>query len=236
MNILSWNCRGLRNPQTEQELGDLIRAHSPSIVFVAETWLKKARLISLRDKWKFDGMIDFSREGRGGGVAVFWKKEMDFSVDTYSPNHIDAVINKGKEGEWRFTGFYSEPDTNSHFISWATLRRLKSKFSLTWSCAGDFNEIIRAHEKLGGRQRPNRQMEEFGDVLDECGFQDLAYCGNKFTWCNRHGEGHTMWERLDRAVGTTKWLSMFPATKAVHLECGTSDHKPILIHLLGIPK
>ena len=79
-------------------------------------------------------------------------------------------------------------------------------------------------------------MEEFGDVLDECGFQDLAYCGNKFTWCNRHEEGHTMWERLDRAVGTAKWLSMFPATKVVHLECGTSDHKPILIHLLGIPK
>ena len=128
MNILCWNCRGLRNPQTEQELGDLIRAHSPSIVYVAETWLKKARLISLRDKWKFDGMIDFSREGRGGGVAVFWKKQMDFLVDTYSPYHIDAVINKGKEGEWRFTGFYGELDTNNHFISWATLRRLKSKF------------------------------------------------------------------------------------------------------------
>ena len=106
MNILSWNCRGLGNPQTEQELGDLLRAHSPSIVFVAETWLKKARLIYLRDKWKFGGMIEFSREGRGGGVVVFWKDEVDFSVDTYSPNHIDAVINKGQEGVWRFTGFY----------------------------------------------------------------------------------------------------------------------------------
>ena len=35
-------------------------------MFVAETWLKKARLIFLRDKLKFDGMIEFSREGRGG--------------------------------------------------------------------------------------------------------------------------------------------------------------------------
>ena len=179
----------------------------------------------------FDRMIEFSREGRGGGVVIFWKKEVDFSVDTYSPNHIDAVINKGKEGEWRFTGFYGEPKTNNHFISWATLKRLKSKFSLPWLYAGDFNEIIRAHEKLGGRHRPNRQMEEFRDVLDEYGFQDLGYCGNKFTWCNRHGEGHTVWERLNRVVGTAKWLSMFPATKVVHLECGTSDHKPIMIHL-----
>ena len=30
---------------------------------------------------------------------VFWKKEVDFSVNIYSLNHIDAVINKGKEGE-----------------------------------------------------------------------------------------------------------------------------------------
>ena len=36
-------------------------------MFVAETWLKKARLIYLHDKLKFDGMIEFSKEGRGGG-------------------------------------------------------------------------------------------------------------------------------------------------------------------------
>ena len=28
---------------------------------------------------------------------VFWKEEVDFLMDTYSPNHIDEVINKGKE-------------------------------------------------------------------------------------------------------------------------------------------
>ena len=125
MNILFWNCRGLESSQIEQELGDLIWAHSPSIVFIAKTWLKKARLIYFRDKLKFDGMIEFSRKGRGRGVVIFWKKEVDFSVDTYLPNHIDAIINKGKEGEWRFTGFYGEFKTSNHYISWATLRRLK---------------------------------------------------------------------------------------------------------------
>ena len=53
-------------------------------------------------------------------MAVFWKNEVDFLVDTYSPNHIDAVINKGKEGEWRFIGFYGEFETSNHYISWAT--------------------------------------------------------------------------------------------------------------------
>ena len=50
-------------------------------------------------------------------MAVFWKKEVDFSVDTYSPNHIDVIVNKGKEEEWQFTDFYGESDTNNHYIS-----------------------------------------------------------------------------------------------------------------------
>ena len=127
---------------------------------------------------------------------------MDFSVDMYSPNHIYAIINKGKEDEWRFKGFYGEPDANNHFISWSTLRRLKAKYSMPWLCAGDFNEITRAHEKLGGRLRLEHQMQDFKDAFNECGFQDLGSKGNKFTWCNGHGEGRVVWERLDRAVST----------------------------------
>ena len=34
-----------------------------------------------------------------GGWLLCGKKDVDFSVDTYSPNHIDAIINKGKEDE-----------------------------------------------------------------------------------------------------------------------------------------
>ena len=169
-------------------------------------------------------------------MVIFWRKEVDFSLGTFSPNHIDGVLNKGKEDEWRFTGFYGESETSNHHLSWACLRRLRGRNSIPWLCAGDFNEIIRSHEKLGGRQRLARQMEDFKDVLDEHGFWDLGYMGGKFTWCNGHPDGFTIWERLDRAVATMEWLDKFPATKVIHLECGSSDHKPILIYLNGIPK
>ena len=45
-------------------------------------------------------MIEVSREGRGGGVVLFWKKDCDISVDMFSPNHIDAIVNKGKDEKW----------------------------------------------------------------------------------------------------------------------------------------
>lgn len=44
-----------------------------------------------------------------------------------------------------------------------------------------------------------------------------------------------IWERLDRAVATNNWISIFPTIKVVHLEYGTSNHKALFIHPLGIP-
>lgn len=102
---------------------------------MTETWLDKARLEEIRVRYKFGGLIEVAKESRGGGVAVVWKASYDFSVDTFSLNHIDAIVNKGKEGKWRFTGFYGEPDTFKHHESWAKLRRLKNKYSMPWLCA-----------------------------------------------------------------------------------------------------
>ena len=113
MSLLCWNYRGFGNPKTDQELGDLIWTQDPSVVFLAETWLTKAWLEEIRARYKFGGMNEVSREGRGGGVVLFWKKGCDILVDTFSPNHIDAIVNKGKDEEWRFTVFYGEPDTRT---------------------------------------------------------------------------------------------------------------------------
>ncbi|XP_075665534.1 uncharacterized protein LOC142635222 [Castanea sativa] len=214
MSFLCWNGHGLGNPQTDQGLGDLIWAQDPSVLFLTETWLDKARLEEIKVRCKFGGSIEVSKENQGGGIAIFWKADYDLSMDTYSINHIDAIVNKGKEGEWRFTGFYGEPDTAKCHESWAKLRCLRNRHSMPWLCVGDFNEICRAHKKLGGRLRPLKQMEDFKEVLDECGFQDLGFIGNKFTWCNGHKKGYTIWERLDRAVATTDWVARFQQQKS----------------------
>ena len=44
MNLLVWNCRGLGNLRTEKELGNIIWAKDPSVVFLVETWADEARL------------------------------------------------------------------------------------------------------------------------------------------------------------------------------------------------
>ena len=73
MSILCWNCRGLGNWQIVQELGDLVMAQDPTVVFLAETWLDDIRLVGLRDSLRFGHHHGVSRQTCGGGLVLFWK-------------------------------------------------------------------------------------------------------------------------------------------------------------------
>ena len=48
MNCLAWNCRGLGNPRTVQEIARLVHAQDPSVVFLIETWQDNGPLERLR--------------------------------------------------------------------------------------------------------------------------------------------------------------------------------------------
>ena len=87
---------------------------------------------------------------------------------------------------------------------------------------------------MGGRLRPYGQILKFRETLDECGLFDLGFVGSKFTWHKTYLDGGIVWERLDRAVCTTEWFNLFPATKVKTLVCASSDHSPILVLPDGI--
>ena len=63
--------------------------------------------------------------------------------------------------------------------AWIKLRSLNSRPERPWLCCGDFNDIIIQDEKLGGATRSHNQMQQFRDVIDECGFMDLGFEGPK---------------------------------------------------------
>ena len=79
-------------------------------------------------------------------------------------------------------------------------------------CASGFNEILRAHEKLGGIPRVDAEMRAFREVVDKCGFMDLGFVGQKYfmdlgfvgqkyTWKGKQMGGMVL-ERLDQALAS----------------------------------
>ena len=69
MSLLLWNCCGLGNPCTENELVRLIQAKDPSAVFIAETWTDEAKLDQNLSKINFDQKWVVPRLNRGGGLV-----------------------------------------------------------------------------------------------------------------------------------------------------------------------
>ena len=90
---------------------------------------------------------------------------------------------------------------------------------------GDCNEIVKNEEVQGRRQRLERQVQKFCEVLDQCGLMDLGFVGSRFTWCNNPDPPYTTWVRLDRAVATREWLNLFHVAQVEHVDVSNSDHK-----------
>ncbi|XP_075654591.1 uncharacterized protein LOC142624738 [Castanea sativa] len=219
--------KGLENHRQVRELSDIVKAKAPKVIFLMEIRKKNSYFERLRCRLKYDNLFIVPRKKLGGGLALLWNNDLNLHVRTFSPWHIDAVVNLGIDDAWRLMGFYRAPKAANREDSWSVLQHLASQFVLPWVFVGDFNEIVKVDEKSGGAVQSEKQMQDFCDCLDFCGLKDLGYSSLPFTWRNRRYDTGLVWVRLDRAVATVEWMLKFPTTRLHHLLGLSSDHKSI---------
>jgi exonuclease III len=153
MIAISWNCRGLGNPQTVRDLRRMVKAKRPCLVFLMETKLKQRKMEKIRCLLGFQNLFAVDSIGRSGGLALLWKEEAGLEIQNYSCRHIQAAVKiPGGEGLWKFTGFYGHPDASKRGEAWNLLKLLRDFSPHPWMCAGDFNEILEESEKFGGAE------------------------------------------------------------------------------------
>ena len=132
------------------------------VVFLTETKKKNAGMTKVRMKIGFENGFYVKNEGKGCGLAMLWRREVNLESRSYSMHHIDVVITgEGARFQWRLTSLYGHPETHRHKDSWNFLDALNRQFKLPWLCFGDFNEILSSKEKMGGVPRSQNQMESF---------------------------------------------------------------------------
>lgn len=71
MKILSWNVRGLGNPQGIRTLRDVIVKEGPDILFFQETRLKTQAVENCKYKLGFTNCLAVDCVGKSGGIALF---------------------------------------------------------------------------------------------------------------------------------------------------------------------
>ena len=173
-------------------------------------------------------------DGLKGGLALFWKNNIKVNVLNSSLSFIDALIEGGDRiGCWHLSGFYGHREPAMSMESWRLLNSLRDSSQLPWLLIEDFNEIRCQAEKEGGATRPVQQMARFNASINYCGLKEVGFVGPKFTWLYQRRDGTQIRERLDRALASIDWHSLFPTAKLRHKSSSASDHNPLLPHLFS---
>lgn len=103
-----------------------------------------------------------NRKGVSGGLCILCSDEINVSLLSYSQGHINVkIIGNSSINTWRFTGFYSNPETEQRHHFWSLLKHLSLMYDFPWLCAGDYNEIMYMHEKPGKVDRSRAQFHNF---------------------------------------------------------------------------
>lgn len=173
---------------------------TPDILFLSETKLDERRMQKFWWIHWMTNMAVHKCKGRGGGLALFWKRGLEAELHNMSSFHIDVEVKEADGFKWRFTGVYGEAHAYQKGLTWRLMRNLHNQMSMPWICAGDFNEILDSHEKQGGQDRAQICVERFRDAL-EFYEKDLGFEGDGFKWWNHnHSDERYIRERPDRAM------------------------------------
>ncbi|KAK6125769.1 hypothetical protein DH2020_040489 [Rehmannia glutinosa] len=109
---------------------------------------------------------------------------------------------------------------------WDDLRDSAPNYSNTpWFIGGDFNCFFHESEITGSSTNMTHDMEEFGQMISDCGIVDAGFKGPIHTWVR-----NSLHERLDRIFLNTKWPELFSKSCVTHLARVKSDHAPLLLN------
>ena len=84
----------------------MVKKYSPTIIFLMETKSKDNYVKNLRVKLQLDNVHIVSRHNRGGGLALFWSRDINLHVLDATLTYIDVVVNQEwmtPGGLWDFT-------------------------------------------------------------------------------------------------------------------------------------
>ncbi|XP_034211169.1 uncharacterized protein LOC117624139 [Prunus dulcis] len=163
--------------------------------------------------------------GFSGGLWLLWNaNKVKVEIIGTSDQTISAYVSWSGRSPWIFTGIYANPCSTKRAKLWEYLNFVANCHQMPWLIAGDFNDMLKTDEKMGGT--PLHRLRGFKKWFDENNMIDLGFSGPKFTWTNNR-----VFERIDRAVCNLQWRQQFAEAFVQHLPRTKSDHCPIKICL-----
>ncbi|XP_074298310.1 uncharacterized protein LOC141629164 [Silene latifolia] len=194
-------------------MGQLKENSSPKIdIGVNETKIKAMNLHNIVNKIFSDWSVSTNNAlHHGGRVWVIWKPQVfDITFIKYDAQFIHVhVTNKIIHMKFYLTVIYAFNGVGERESLWMNLKNIARQIDAPWAIGGDFNCVLQANERLGGRVT-EAESDPFYDCIQECGVMDIAAIGAFYTWNNKQPPETRVYSRLDKWLVNQDWLDNFP--------------------------
>ncbi|CAH1439104.1 unnamed protein product [Lactuca virosa] len=100
-----------------------------------------------------------------------------------------------------------------------------------WVIGEDFNVTLNLNESTAGSSRFSKGMVDFLDCINNLEIEDINSNGLNFTWNQKPHGNNGILKKLDRVMGNSRLLEVFPTIYASFLPYRLSDHSPVVIKI-----
>jgi exonuclease III len=236
--VLSWNVRGLGDPDKCTIVRNAISLASPSVACLQESKLCELNCFKARSflPTRLPCFLCINAVGSRGGIVTAWDSAVFSLASSISrPYSLTTTLTSPLTNTaLTITNVYAPSNHQDSPAFLAELADLLPSISGPWLLVGDFNLLRGAADKNQGHL-DNHLCSLFNNTLDCLGVVELQLQDCLFTWSNMRSAPTLA--RLDRAFVNNDHTSSFPSTTLTTLPRLASDHKPLLVSMsTSIPK
>ncbi|XP_058783664.1 uncharacterized protein LOC131658381 [Vicia villosa] len=198
----------------------------PDILVLVETRVKRNNACGIRNKLRVhDSYVDNYDNHYNGRIWLSWdsrKYDIKKVRTTDQLLHCGVYDSSGVFVYW-LTAIYALNHLDKRKLLWCDIAGIHVNQTGPWCLIGDFNNVIKAQDRVGGRLVSVAEIRDLKEMMDNTGLAKLDSVGEYYTWSNKHVDG-IIYSRIDHLLGNIDWLTAYQDwILAVH-EPQVSDH------------
>ena len=183
MKLLSWNIRGLNNPQKQYAIKHLIAQEKIDCVLIQETKMSSSNFDKIAGYiWPGAGYLHRDSDGASGGIATMWNLNSMKGYEIWKEKNFIITHFQMNSHCWKLINIYAPNSRLGRKEMYDNLIRItETMLEEQWMCMGDFNTPLYHSEKWGGNRECQESLQDLGEFMRKLDFMDVELRGNPYT-------------------------------------------------------
>ncbi|XP_022030899.1 uncharacterized protein LOC110931834 [Helianthus annuus] len=224
-SLAAWNIRGLNRPLKQKEVRQVMKDNHLQVFAIMETHVDASNVSSVCKKvcrsWSWATNSGCCQKGTR--IMVGWDADV---VDVMVLTQSDQVMH---------TQIIFKMDRKTVFCSFVYADNHYKNRRKPWVIMGDFNSSLYLEDSLTSSSTSSVGMREFKECVNNIEVFDINSSGLHYTWSNKQKQG-AVFKKIDRVMGNTLFIDVFPAAAACYHPYRISDHSPCILTLPSVTR